>query len=76
MPPAQAGTLGHRDPEQVSAALGQRVHDHLPVAPAADESCRAKDSQVVRNEVLGSLEHPREVADAELATVEYRRGQG
>ena len=55
--------------KQRRALLGQRVHDHLPVAARAHQPGRAQRADVMRDEVLRALARPTQVAHAQLAAV-------
>jgi len=49
--------------------IGERVERHLAVAPTVGETGGAKRAKVVRDEVLGALHDPSEIADAELVCI-------
>src|SRR5438128_2342839 len=56
----------HRGEER-GALHCQVVHDHLPFPTRMDDPGTAERTNVVRDELVGALDHPGEVADAQLA---------
>jgi hypothetical protein len=58
--------LRQKDIGELAATVGERVHDHLPLAPARYETLGAKQSQVMRDEILGALDYPGQITNAQL----------
>jgi len=62
------GSRGDRV-KQPAAAVGDRVKDHLGLAPGPRQAGCTEQSGVVGDELVRALAHPREIAHAQLAAV-------
>src|SRR5439155_21935936 len=60
---------------QRAPLLSECVDDHLPLAARTNEPAASQRARVMRDEVLGALDDPGEVAHAELVGVEQRCGK-
>jgi len=52
--------------QEFAALVGECVHDHLPVAPRADQAMGSKRAGVMRDKVLSALDDPSEIADTQF----------
>jgi hypothetical protein len=66
---------GQRRREQLAPVGGERVHDHLAIAPARHNPMGAQQPQVMGHKVLGPLHDPGQVADANLVRLHKGGGQ-
>ena len=58
-----------KDEVAQSTQRGQLVEHHLALAPGSDQSGCAQHANMVGDEFGGALAHPRQIANAQLATV-------
>lgn len=62
--------------DECAALCSERVHHHLSLSARADKAVRAQRAHVVGDEVLGALDDPAEIADAELLCLGQSAGEG